>query len=387
MRRRDFVGGLAGTAAGLGLTATAVGPATAASMTTPGHRTAGTGTAAHRTATRRAAAWQTVPAPAARPGARLYGVAAPRPEVAWAVGVEGLGDTTQPQRPVALHWDGTAWSRTDLAHLTYSGPLYAVAAAGPRTAWAVGTGDSDQSHLLTWDGTTWQETRFPGSGTAGTVLNDVTATRDGCAWAAGRHGDRAGLLHWNGRAWRWCPPLPQGTPTPARVHVTPSGEVWVCGDVIARWDGAWTVIARGTGLRSTLTGILPVTHDDIWLTGYSYGVGGPPGKPPSIILQHWDGTAWSTVKAPFSIGLLSSIVGDERGRPDRITGWDFWDQSRAHYLRWDGTAWVSERGPELPPAVLMTELTPIPGTSGYWSVGTTSFYPNPPAQLHIERFG
>ncbi|MFK8845364.1 hypothetical protein [Streptomyces sp. Ac-502] len=367
MRRRSFVSGLAGTAAGLGLAGTAA-PATAVAASA---------------AAASAPGWSAVPVPDARPGARLYGVAAAGPGLAWAVGVEGLGNVGE-GTAVALRWDGAAWSRTDLGQLASTGPLTAVTSAGSRAAWAVGAGGL----LLAWDGTTWQKTPYPGQGGSGTTVTDVAAASDGRAWASGRHDGRAGLLHWDGRHWRWCAPLPDAAaPTPGHVHVTPGGEVWVYGDVIARWDGAWTVIPRTTGIRSTVSGLLPVAHDDIWLTGYGYGIGGPPGKPPGVVFERWDGTRWSPVKAPYGVGLLSSVGGDPLGRPDRITGWDFWDQKRSHYLRWDGASWVSERGPEMPETALMTDLTRIPGTSAYWSVGTTSFYAGTTARMHVERLG
>ncbi len=35
----------------------------------------------------------------------------------------------------------------------------------------------------------------------------------------------------------------------------------------------------------------------------------------------------------------------------------------------------------------MTDLARIPGTAGYWSVGTTSFYAGTTARMHIERHG
>ncbi|MGA4844024.1 hypothetical protein [Streptomyces sp. G45] len=328
-----------------------------------------------------------MPAPAGQEAARLYGVAAAGPRRAWAVGEQGINGATV-GTPIALVWDGTAWTRTDLSHLAYTGALRNVAAVDASRAWAVGTDSKGRDQLLGWDGANWRETAFPGRGESGTRLLDIAAGRDGQVWAVGEHGGRAALLGLHGRTWRWCPPLPDAPrPTPYGVTVAASGDVWVYGDVIARWDGTWTVVPFLPGLRATVSGLLAVAHDDVWITGHAYGVGGPPGKPPSVKLEHWDGTRWSGVKAPFGVGLLSGIVGDADGRPDRITGWDFWDQKRAHYLRWDGAAWVSERGPETPRTYLPTALTPIPGAPGeYWSVGTTSFDPYPPAQVRVERY-
>lgn len=375
MRRRLFVRGLAVTGAGLSLPVPLAGAARA--------RTATPASAA-------AAAWQHVAAPAAQEAAHLLAVAAAGPGRAWAVGEQARNGSTI-GTPLALSWNGSEWSLNDLSHLTYRGGLRSVAALpSGESAWAIGTDTAGHDQLLAWDGTTWREADFPGRGEPGTRLTDVTSAPGGRFWVSGRHGDRAGLMRGgNGTAWRWCRPLPdEAAPTPSGVHVTPDGEVWVYGDVIARWDGAWTVLPRTLGIRASVTGLLPVAHDDIWLTGFAYGVGGPPGKPPGVTLEHWDGNQWTSVKAPFTVGLLSGIAGDAAGRPDRICGWDFWDQKRAHYLRWDGAAWISERGPETPATYMPQGIAPIPGTDGgYWSVGTTSSAPFPPAQLRVERFG
>ncbi|MEU7581148.1 hypothetical protein AB0B50_26500 [Streptomyces sp. NPDC041068] len=369
MRRRVFVRGLAAVGAGLALPLPLAGIATARPSSAAG-------------------SWQEVPAPVGQPASHLVSVAAARPDLAWAVGEHNRYGGTD-GTPVSLSWNGTAWTRDDLSHLTYKGALRAVAVdpAGS-AAWALGTDTAGHDQLLAWDGATWREAAFPGRGEPGTRLTDVATGPDGVFWVSGRHGDRAGLLRGGGGTWRWCRPLPDAAaPTPSGVTVTPGGEVWVFGDVIARWDGAWTVVPRAVGIRASVTGLLPVAHDDIWLTGFAYGVGGPPGKPPGIRLEHWDGARWISPGAPFGVGLLSGIVGDDRGRPDVISGWDFWDQKRAHYLRWNGTTWISERGPETPDAYMPEAITRIPGTNGCWSVGTTSFSPYPPAHLRVERFG
>ncbi|MGW6057280.1 hypothetical protein [Streptomyces sp. NPDC055189] len=335
-----------------------------------------------------AAAWQQVAAPDGQPAAHLIAVATAGPDRAWAVGEQGRNGSTI-GTPLALSWNGSAWSLADVSHLAYSGGLRAVAAGTGGAAWAIGTNTAGHDQLLRWNGTTWHEADFPGRGEPGTRLTGVASAPGGRFWVSGRHADRAGLMHGNGKGWRWSRPLPdEAAPTPSGVRVTPGGEVWVFGDIIARWDGAWTVVPRNLGIRASVTGLLPVAHDDIWLTGFAYGVGGPPGKPPGVTLQHWNGTEWTDAQSPFTVGSLTGITADAAGRPDRIAGWDFWDQKRAHYLRWNGTAWVSERGPETPSTYLPEAIAPIPGTDGgHWSVGTTSFSPYPPAQLRVERFG
>ncbi|MES5821350.1 hypothetical protein [Streptomyces sp. RG80] len=334
--------------------------------------------------------WQTVPAPACGPAAQLLGVAAAGPDLAWAVGEEGRNGSTR-GTPLALVWDGAAWNRLDLTHLGWSGGYLRSVAGSQGAAWAVGTDKAGVARLLRWDGVTWQESDFAGRMAYGTSLTGVALDADGRVWLSGRNSDGCVLLSGDGTddGWDWpTPPPTPPTSAPAGLCVAPDGKVWVYdAALVARWDGeTWTELPAPAGLRPYVTGLLPVADDDVWLTGYDYGVGGPPGKPPSVTLRHWDGGAWSYATTPFTVGMLTAIVGDGQGAPDRIAGWDFWDQTRAHHLRWSDGSWVSERGPLSTTPVLISALAAVPGAAGgYWAVGTDSSSPYPPAQVRIER--
>ncbi|MCT2589324.1 hypothetical protein LHJ74_05140 [Streptomyces sp. N2-109] len=386
MRRRHFVTGLAGATAGVGLGALPLGASAGAS---PDSTRAGGPAGSPATAT--AGQWLQSTAPPGAEASRLLKVAAAGPELAWAVG-EQARDARTPGRPLALRWDGTAWSHTDVTHLGITGSISEVSGIAPDAAWAVAgdTGDGPR-HLLRWDGTTWQDTAFPGSTDPGTRLRALTVAEDGRAWVAGVLGGRVRLLHWDGGVWRWLPPLPEGTPVPWNAHLAADGSVWVSGDGIARWDHKeWTVLPAPGGIRQTLVDLLPVAADDAWAVGAAFGVGGPPGKPPGVVLLRWNGTAWVSQQGlPFSVGALNSVVGDADGNPALIAGWDFWDGTRTHYLRRDGDGWSSERGPlatgETP---MMLDLAAVPGTEAVWSVGANTRYSTtPPARLRIEHYG
>ncbi|MDN3020439.1 hypothetical protein [Streptomyces sp. S.PB5] len=372
MRRRRFIGGLLGAGAALSIAPETGG----ATRDAPVPRVVGP----HE--------WEAVPPPVCTPAAQLLSVAAAGPDLAWAVGEEGRSGGTR-GTPLALVWDGEAWTKLDLAHLGLGAGYLTSVAGSHGAAWAVGTGPSGVAQLLRWDGATWQEADFAGRSARGTALTGVTLDAEDRVWLSGRNSDGCVLLHGTGDDdWTWVTPPPaRPTSAPAGLRLAPDGDVWVYdAALVARWDGeTWTELPAPAGLRPYVTGLLPVAADDVWLIGYDYGVGGPPGKPPSVTLRHWDGDAWTYVTAPFTVGMLTAITDDGQGGPDRIAGWDFWDQTRAHHLRWEGKAWVSERGPLSPTPVLLNGLAAVPGAGGYWAVGTDSSSPYPPAQVRIER--
>ncbi|WAZ19259.1 hypothetical protein STRCI_000295 [Streptomyces cinnabarinus] len=180
-----------------------------------------------------------------------------------------------------------------------------------------------------------------------------------------------------------------------RVVWRAPGEVWVSGDqasgggwsgLVARWNGAWTVLPPITGLRLGIADVHAAGPCDVWAVGTEAGIGGPPGRPGNPALAQWDGTAWTRVEAGFTVGALSGIAADAQGRAAWICGWNYRDQSRSTYLRRDGGTWVIVRGPSgTAPAPYLNDITPVPGTAGFWSSGMTSPVPAPPTEAYTER--
>ncbi|MFD9907197.1 hypothetical protein [Streptomyces sp. NPDC059063] len=372
MRRRRFVAGTVGALSGIALGA--AGARAAASAP-------------------RALDWQAVPAPGSTPPAQLRRISAAGPRLAWAVGEESHGGPGQ--RALAMLWNGSAWTKTDLSPLDYTGRLSDVAGVCAAAAWSVGLPSGNASPLLRWDGTTWREAAFPGRGEPDVRLDSVAVGTDRKVWITGTRGGAVRLLHRDGHKWQWLDPLPAASANLYRVVVRSPGEVWVSGDVatgggwsglVARWDGAWTVLPTIAGLRLSIADVHPDARNDVWAVGTEAGVGGPPGRPGNPALAHWDGTAWTRVEPGFGIGALSGIAADAEGRAAWISGWDYRDQSRSTYLRKDGGAWTVVRGPAGPaPAPYLNDVTPIPGTAGFWSAGMTSPRPYPPTEAYTER--
>ncbi|MFE9017856.1 hypothetical protein ACFYNL_04635 [Streptomyces sp. NPDC007808] len=341
----------------------------------------------------RAEGWQAVPAPGSTPAAQLRRIAAAGPDLAWAVGEEGLAGPSR-GRGLGMLWDGGAWTKTDLTHLNHT-RLTDVAGVCAGAAWSVAQPAGNGSPLLRWDGSTWREATFPGLGEPGVRLSAVAVGSDRQVWVCGTRGDAVRLLHGDGRRWRWLDPLPVTGANLYRIVVTAPGELWVCGDrstgggwsgLVARWDGAWTVLPPIAGLRLSTADVHAAGPDDVWAVGTEAGVGGPPGRPGNPSLSHWDGTAWTRLEAGFVAGSLTGIAGDTQGRAAWISGWNHQDQSRSTYLRRDGDTWTAVRGPAgAAPAPYLNDVTPVPGTSGFWSAGMTSPAPAPPTEAYTER--
>jgi hypothetical protein len=208
-------------------------------------------------------AWTRVPSPSPGPiGSGLVSVTATSATDAWAV---GYAEYSGPKfTTLILHWDGKTWARVPSPSPTNSPELYGVTATSASDAWAVGWSaasnlSGSKSLILHWDGKTWAQVSSPNPAGSGgghsNVLQSVTATSAGDAWAAGWTGEplKGGknmILHWDGKTWAQV-----SSPNPFcatcdslyGVTATSASSAWAVGTlnggsevVILRWNGtAW----------------------------------------------------------------------------------------------------------------------------------------------------
>ena len=78
--------------------------------------------------------------------------------------------------------------------------------------------------------------------------------------------------------------------------------------------------------------ILVVSANDIWAGGDDLGAS-------QILLEHWDGTAWTQVPAPYAgAGAVTSISGSSADDVWAVASVDD-SQLGSALLHWDGSTW------------------------------------------------
>jgi hypothetical protein len=172
----------------------------------------------------------------------LLGVAARTAADAWAVGV--TDPAAADSIPLIEHFDGSGWSVTPSPGLA-GGVLDGVAVVGPDDVWAVGyQGSATAPKMLAehWDGTSWSQSTLPALGSPAALLRAVTARGPSDVWAAGTYYDPTSrtyvgqTLHWDGNSWSAIAPAASssGTTQLRTVAASPTGELWIGGTGHAR---------------------------------------------------------------------------------------------------------------------------------------------------------
>jgi hypothetical protein len=147
--------------------------------------------------------WAIIPLDPGYGAPDLSSVAAIATNDVWAVGTSG--DT----QGIAVHWNGSAWTRYQTPSQVGKVYLRGVAAASATDVWAVGsivTGQFSSTALVEhWDGSQWS-VAATSDVTAGqqNFLSGVAVVTSSDVWAVGTTGlynTEPLILHWNGAAW------------------------------------------------------------------------------------------------------------------------------------------------------------------------------------------
>jgi hypothetical protein len=272
----------------------------------------------------------------------------------WAIGAYDYS----PARPIALHWDGSAWSEAPQGRM--EGWPGGAVAISPSDAWAVGLG-IEAPFSMHWDGSRWSQVQVPDEGSYD-VLSSVTAVSSTNVWGAGdftEDGIHPLIVHWDGTAWTRVP-APDGVPHSVNVlygiAAIAADDVWAVGyqepepfneqPLIEHWDGSsWKVVSTPTiqGTANVLYEVSGTSADDVW----AVGVQGDTSRAAALI-EHWNGSEWTKVRTPriagrdHLLGVMASSPSDAWA-----VGECFPDGLNAHVLvmHWDGSEWSALRAP------------------------------------------
>jgi hypothetical protein len=301
-----------------------------------------------------ATGWTVVTPPASTAGAELTGSYALSDTDAWVVG----GPANASAAPVALNWNGTAWSSVSTPAPSGSTPEWAlksVAASSASDAWAVGEQSSGtkihDSLYEHWNGTAWSVVAGPNEG----ILNAVLDFSPANAWAFADFS----VLQWNGTAWS----VVSGALPALAVSADGPDDIWGIyrNDQVTHYNGtSWSTYTLPGPSGTAFESVQALSPTDVW-------VGGTNGTGP--LLEHFNGTSWQVMSTPSSFsgaGVLAMTAKSDS---------DVWIFSVHNPLtqavllaNWNGSSWT-------------TSPSPIPADSSV-SIGSAASSPS-----HVWLFG
>ena len=268
-----------------------------------------------------------------------------------------------------------AWHVTTVIGTSRVSNLFSIVATGRHNAWAFGAGRQDRPLVLHWNGTAWEPRPLPG--TAAPPRYASASSRDN-VWAEGYTCDggpgspppSADVSRWNGRRWAtteyrnlpWCPTGPLVTTSQA------DGWLFTGQSVAMHFHGLrWRAVSLGNvGIVAVAT---VVSGSDIW--AFSYRI-----RDAKMFAIHWNGRAWRTVPLPrFALKRGQSVYpwaaysSPSTGvwlSVSKLPGPPYSDPTMLH---WTGHGWKLVA---VPGTGGIVQGMAADGTGGLWCVG---YYP------------
>jgi hypothetical protein len=351
--------------------------------------------------------WTIVAAPPTGQDANLSGVTTTSDNDAWAVGYCCARPNFLDAVPIIDHWNGSAWSQASVPSTGYStNSLTAVSASSTSDAWAVGRSEPQRYTFyplaMHWNGTAWSvSTSFVSalSGQLGVGVADISPTD---ADAIGGHLGSAhnGLVaQWNGSTWtRLTVPLPNNDNMLSDLYAISAdsaSDVWIVGTYLfevnssdyaeetysLHWNGsAWSIVPmpleHGTNpnFEYIFNAIKANSPTDVWAVGEAYNAA---TYASTTLIEHYNGTAWSIVPSP-SPGTGGALYGVTTSNATN----DVWavgsyaptgsSVAQTLTLNWNGNAWSTVASPNggTGSSALLSAAT-TPGASIVQAVGDT----------------
>ncbi|SRR5712691_11107086 len=223
----------------------------------------------------------------------LTGVTAISATDIWAVGYEWISNFTE--LPLILHYNGTTWKTFNTSQLQF-GLLSSVFARATNDVWALGwTGlePNVKALALHWNGTAWSRVAFPTESGGSIVLKSVSGVATNDVWAVGSYqffGLNGNLslsarsYHWNGSRWTPVTVGLSGYSFLGSVAAIATDDVWAVGEglvfpqpnefqVTYHWDGTkWSNVTNPE--QGVLNSISASSTSDAWAVGDGFATPG-----------------------------------------------------------------------------------------------------------------
>jgi hypothetical protein len=274
----------------------------------------------------------------------LWSVAGRSARDIWAVGSLLPNANATVVQTLAVHYDGTAWSRVATPDVgKEANYLYGLAALPDGTAWATGTytqasGHTGRALAEHWNGTRWSVVPAANPGSAEDMLYSAAAVSDDDVWAAGTYADSAGYFHplierWDGRRWSAAAIAGLSASHGILTSVTAAdGQVWATGQlsgtsadrqvVVHLVHGSWRVSAQRPVVADAYPQAIALSPAGPWVAGRARsghaGYSTVVERPAGITRLHQLGTPDPTPQdnylwaiAPVHGGKNAWAVGDD----------------------------------------------------------------------------
>jgi hypothetical protein len=240
-------------------------------------------------------------------------------------------------------------------------------AGGYRINWP--TPDRYQILLEHWNGTTWTVHATPKTLGPDTEIEGMSGTARNDVWAVGTTGDlfadsyETFAMHWNGSAWKLIPtpgfPLTE-LGVLQSVAARSTSDAWASGGVdgaglLEHWNGStWSTVAGAPG-SAYLSGVATAAHGVVWAVGSSFD---PNTGATTTFAEHRVNGTWVRTPTPNPLDTQGEDVNELHSVTalSRNNAWavgmvgneDAEIPYRPLILHWNGTAWhrVSAPSPD-----------------------------------------
>jgi hypothetical protein len=239
--------------------------------------------------------------------------------------------------------------------------LIKVTCVSANDCWAVGSywnSTNDQALIEHYDGTSWSVVASPSPGpTNGSYLVAITCLNASACWAVGSYSlASTGTIGFGN---------------------TPIGEL----PLVEYYDGtAWSIVTSPPGPpNTTLRGVSCLSATDCWAVGHSGA------EVIETFVEHYDGTVWSIVPSPnppspnaslYAVSCPSSVdcwaVGEFFNTVPATCGDSQTVSTESLVEHYDGTSWSIVNAPYDPCKLNLLDKIACVSGADCWAVGTKS---------------